>query len=210
MTERATLAAPPPPGKRKRRAKKRKKPAWAAVEGTPAAKKIPDGYHTLTMSMTVTDAAKAIDFYTAVFGATERSRMPSPDGRLMHAELQFGDSVLMLADEFPEMGNTSATTLGGSPVMVHHYVTNVDETHAKAVEGGGQPILPVTDMFWGDRYGAVVDPVGFPWGVASRTEIVTPEQMAERIQAAMAEGAPGQETPEGEAPAAAEEASPAT
>ncbi len=193
MAERAALAAPPPPSKKKRRKKKKaKKPAWAAIEGTPATVKIPADYHTVTMSLTVDDANKAIEYYVAAFGATERSRMPSPDGRLMHAELQIGDAVLMLADEFPEMGSTSAATLGGSPVMVHHYVTDADTTFATAVDGGGQQLLPMTDMFWGDRYGALVDPVGLPWGVASRVEDVSPDQIIERMQAMMAEGAEGQ------------------
>ena len=193
--------------KKKKRRKKKGKPAWAQIEGTPATQKVPEEYHTITLSLTVKGAADAIDFYTNVFGATERARMPIPDGRLMHAEVQLGDTVLMLADEFPEMGAVSATTLGGSPVTLHHYVQDADATHAKAVESGANEVSGVEQQFWGDRYGELTDPTGIPWGVATQVENVTPEQMLERLQAMGQPEGGHEETPaEGEAEAPAEAA----
>jgi len=193
MQQRMELLPPPPKkGKKTRKPKKGKAPKWASVEGTPAAQKVPEGYHSVTMSLTVSDAAKAIEFYTTVFGATERSRMPTADGRLLHAELDIGGDVLMLADEFPEMGGTSAATLGGSPVTIHHYVEDAEATFAKATDNGATAVMPLAVMFWGDRMGAVVDPVGFPWSIATHVEDVPPEQMEERMKAQMAaEGAAG-------------------
>ncbi|MEM7154598.1 MAG: VOC family protein [Myxococcota bacterium] len=205
MQQRAEIAN----SKKKRRRKKKGKPAWAAVEGTPATQKVPEDYHTITMSLTVNGASDAIDFYTNAFGATERARMPMPDGRLMHAEVQIGDAVLMLADEFPEMGAVSAQTLGGSPVTLHHYVQDADATHAKAVESGASQVTAVEQQFWGDRYGSLTDPAGIPWGVATQVENVTPEQMLERIQAMGQPAEGGAETPaEGEAEAPAEASAP--
>lgn len=188
---------------KKKKKKKNKKPKWASVEGTPATQKVPEGYHTVTMSLTVADAAAAIDFYTKAFGATERGRMPGPDGKLMHAELDIGGDILMLSDEMPG-GAGSAQTLGGSPVMIHHYVADVDATFGTAVSSGGTELWALSDTFWGDRYGAIVDPAGLPWGVASHKEDLTPEQMKERMEAAMAAEGGAAAPTEGEAAAPAE------
>lgn len=161
-------------------------PAWKKIAGTPAAQPIPEGYHSVTLALTVSDAAAAIDFYKAAFGATEIERMPAPDGKVLHAGLQFGDSRLMLGDEFPGTGVKSATTLGGSPVVLHLYTTDTDATFARATAAGAKTTMPVADMFWGDRYGAVTDPAGFTWGLATHKEDLTPAQMNERMQAEMA------------------------
>lgn len=186
------------PSKKKRRTVKRPAtPKWKSVAGTPAAKPIPDGYETITMMITVPDAAAAIEFYTTVLGAKERNRMPLPDGKLMHAEVAFGSSVLMLSDEMsPE--RKSAKTLGGSPVMFHHYTPDVAATYAAAIQAGAVSILELTDMFWGDRYGAVMGPSGIAWGLATHVEDVAPEQMQERMKKQMSES--GQAAPEAAAP----------
>lgn len=199
LEQRAALIPPPKKGKKRRKPKKGKTPKWAEVAGTPATQKVPEGYHTVTIALTVSGAVEAIDYYTKAFGATERARLPGPDGSLMHAELEIGGDILMLADEVPEMGATSAKTLGGSPVMLHHYVTDADTTFGTAVSSGGTELMPLQDTFWGDRYGALVDPAGLPWAVASHKEDVTPEQMQERMAA---EGGGGEAPPaEGDAPA---------
>ncbi len=169
----------------KKKKKKSKVPVWKEVVGTPAASPRPADYHSITMSLVLDDAAKAIEFYKAAFGATERGRIPGPGGKLSHAEVTIGDTVLMMSDEFPEQGGKSAKTLGGSPVMIHHYVQDVTAVFPQAVTAGGTSVLEVQDMFWGDKYGALVDPAMIPWGLASRVEEVTPQQMAERLQAEM-------------------------
>jgi uncharacterized glyoxalase superfamily protein PhnB len=199
MQQRGELAMaemPPPPKEGKGKAPKKKpkknkakkgQPKWKEVAGTPAKEAVPGAYHTVTMVLTVDDAARAIDTYKSVFGATETARMPGSEGKVMHAEVKIGDAVLMLSDEFPQMeGSKSAKTLGGSPVMIHHYTTDADATFAKATEAGAQALMPPENVFWGDRYAAVVDPVGMPWGIATHVEDVTPEQMAERAKAEMA------------------------
>jgi uncharacterized glyoxalase superfamily protein PhnB len=136
----------------------------------------------------VRGAAQAIEFYKKAFGAEELTRMPSPDGRtVMHAELQIGDSILFLADEFPEMGARSPKALGGSPVTIHLYVADVDAVFNRAIQAGATAQMPPTDMFWGDRYGKLTDPFGHVWSVATHTEDVPPEEMAKRAQAAFAQ-----------------------
>jgi uncharacterized glyoxalase superfamily protein PhnB len=162
--------------------KSKKEPAWKKIAGTPAKVAVPEEYNTVTVTLVADDAAKAIEFYKAAFGATEKSKMPMADGRLMHAEVQIGDSILMLSDEMPEMGAKSAKTLKGSPVALHHYVTDVDSIFAKAKGAGAGEVMPVTKMFWGDRYGAIVDPAGFVWGIATHVEDVTPEEMQKRMK----------------------------
>lgn len=158
-------------------------PAWKKIAGTPATQHVPPGYHTVTLGLDVAKAAETIDFYKQVLGAREVERMLTPDGKVLHAVLEFGDSKLMLADEFPEMGSKSATTLGGSPVAIHYYVNDADATFAKLTGAGAKTLMPLADMFWGDRYGAAVDPAGFTWGVATHKEDLTPEQIAERMKA---------------------------
>lgn len=188
MEQRAAIMFAPPDPKAKKKSKKGEAPpapAWKEIVGTPATQAVPEGYHTVTLAFTMDDANAAIEFYKAAFGATERERMPGPDGKLMHAEIAIGDSVLMMSDEFPEMGSKSAKTLGGSPVAVHMYVEDVDAAVATATESGATAIMPITDMFWGDRYGAVTDVAGYFWGVATHKEDVPPEDMAERMKAQM-------------------------
>jgi PhnB protein len=148
------------------------------------AKPIPDGYHTLTPGFCVRGAAQAIDFYTRAFGAKERMRLMKPDGKtLAHAELQIGDSLFMLGEEDAAMGARSAQTLGGSPVNFYVYVDDVDSAVKRALGAGAKPIMPVTDMFWGDRIGPVEDPFGQKWTLATHTEDVKPEEMGKRAQA---------------------------
>lgn len=167
------------------KAKPGAEPAWKKIAGTPATQTTPPGFHTVTLALIVPKAAEAIEFYKRAFGATEIERMPAPDGKLMHATLQFGDSKLMLSDEFPEMGSKSAATLGGSPVAVHYYTSDTDAAFKQLTAAGAKTLMPVADMFWGDRYGAVVDPSGLMWGVATHKEDLSPEQMAERMKAQM-------------------------
>src|SRR5690606_33292303 len=190
MGQRAEIAMAPVDPKKAKKAKKSKKPPappkWKEIAGTPATDPTPDAYHTVTVSLTTSDARATIDFYKAAFGAQDKEVMPGPDGKIMHAELTIGDSVLMLSDEFPEMGSKSATTLGGSPVTLHMYTPDVDAAFAQATGAGGTEVMPLSNQFWGDRFGVVLDPAGFAWGVASRVEEVPPEQMEERMKAQMA------------------------
>ncbi|WP_034270176.1 VOC family protein [Haloechinothrix halophila] len=144
-------------------------------------KPIPDNYPRMMPHVTVQGAAKAIEFYTEVFGATQRGDVfTMPDGSVAHAELQIGDSVLMLADENPEFGNTSPKTVGGTPVTMMIYVEDVDATVEKAVSEGATLAGPVSDEFYGDRVGRVTDPFGHMWHVASHIEDVSDEEMAKR------------------------------
>lgn len=148
-----------------------------------AVKAIPEGYHTITNHMVVDDVARAIDFYTRAFGAHEAYRMASPDGKIMHAELKIGDSMLMLG---PEMGGQqckSAKSLGGSPVSFYLYVTDVDESFANAVRAGCTEQRGVAEMFWGDRCGTLMDPFGMQWTVATRKEDLMPREIEERAKA---------------------------
>lgn len=146
-------------------------------------KAIPDGYHNLTPYLFVRSAARAIDFYKSVFGATEIMRMPGPDGRTMHAELRLGDSVIMLADENPPAGMMSPQTVGGYSVGMHLYIENVDEVIQKAVENGAKILRPVKNQFYGDRSGSVLDPFGHLWSVATHVEDVAPDEMRKRMAA---------------------------
>jgi uncharacterized glyoxalase superfamily protein PhnB len=149
-------------------------------------KPVPEGFHTITPHLVIKGAAKAIDFYKKAFGAVEVVRMPMPDGQtLMHAELKIGDSYLFLADEFPGM-NRSPQSLGGSGTTLHLYVEDADAVFNRAVAAGATVQMPLTDMFWGDRYGKLADPFGHEWSVATHKEDVPPEEMSKRAQAAMA------------------------
>jgi len=129
---------------------------------------IPKGYHTLTPSLTVRDAARAIDFYKRAFGAEQIGVMKGPDGKVMHAELRIGDSLLMLADEFPEYGSLSPQSIGGTGMSLHIYIEDVDSAFDRATKAGANVEMPVTDMFWGDRFGKLVDPFGHKWSIATR------------------------------------------
>lgn len=146
-------------------------------------KPIPDGYHSLTPYLVVSGGAAAIDFYRKAFGAQELMRMPGPDGKLMHAEIKIGDSILMLGDENPQMGARSPKSLGGTPASVLLYVENVDAVFDRAVKAGAKVVMPVEDMFWGDRYAKLEDPFGHLWQLATHKEDVTPEEMGRRAAA---------------------------
>ncbi len=150
---------------------------------------IPEGYPRVTPYLCVDDAAKAIEFYTEALGAEERMRMGGPDGRIGHAELAIGDSIVMLADEYPEMGAISPKTVGGTPVTLHVYVTDVDDTVARAVKAGAKELRPVEDQFYGDRTGWLEDPFGHRWDIATHIEDVPPEEMEKRAAASFAEHA---------------------
>jgi PhnB protein len=151
-------------------------------------KPIPEGYHTVTPYLCCKDAAAAIEFYKKAFGATELMRMGDPSGKIGHAEIQIGDSHVMLADEFPEMGFLSPQSVGGSPVMMHLYVEDVDAIVPKAVAAGAKVTRPVADQFYGDRGGQLQDPFGHKWYVSTHKEDVSPEELKKRM-AAMSGGA---------------------
>jgi PhnB protein len=152
-------------------------------------KAIPDGYHNVTPYLFVRGAATAIDFYKTVFGAKETVRMPGPDGRIMHAEVKIGNSIVMLADENPPSGVMSPQTIGGFSVGLHLYVENVDAVIQKAVENGAKTLRPIKDQFYGDRSGSLLDPFGHMWSVATHVEDVSPDEMRKRMKAAMSQAA---------------------
>jgi PhnB protein len=127
-------------------------------------------------------AAQAIEFYKKAFGAKERMRVPGSGGKVMHAEIEIGDSVVMLADEFPEMGALSPQTIGGTPVAIHLYVENVDATFAQALAAGARQEQPLANQFYGDRSGGVIDPFGHKWHLATHVEDVSPEEIERRLQ----------------------------
>jgi PhnB protein len=151
-------------------------------------KAIPDGMHTVTPHLVCRGAAAAIDFYKRAFDATELSRLPGPNGRLMHAMIRIGDSTVMLIDEMPECGGLSPLSLKGTPVAIHLYVEDADALAAQAVRAGVKTILPVTDMFWGDRYGVFDDPFGHRWSIATHVRDVTPADMQKAMQQQMCTG----------------------
>ena len=155
----------------------------------PNVKPIPDGYHNVTPYLFVRDAAKAIEFYKNVFGATETVRMPGPGGKIMHAEIKIGDSTVMLADENAQMGALSPVSIGGAGSLLNVYVPNVDATVQKAVAGGAKVLREVKDQFYGDRTGSIQDPFGHLWSVATHVEDVTPEEMKKRMTAAVGQAA---------------------
>ncbi|WP_186177853.1 VOC family protein [Burkholderia gladioli] len=147
-----------------------------------AVKPIPEGMHTLTPHLICNGAADAIAFYGAAFGATELTRLPGPDGKLMHAAVRIGDSTLMLVDEMAGCGALGPRALKGSPAILHLYVADADAVVARAVEAGAKLIMPPADMFWGDRYGQVEDPFGHRWSVATHRQDLTPEQIREGME----------------------------
>jgi PhnB protein len=148
---------------------------------------IPAGFHTLTPHLVVKDASKAIEFCKNAFGAHEIRRVSGPDGNsLIHAEVQIGDSRLMLVDEFPEMGSRGPQSIGGTPVTIHMYVKDVDAVFNKAVDAGAEVKMPLDNMFWGDRYGVLTDPFGHSWSLATHREDPTPEEIAKRSWEAFA------------------------
>jgi PhnB protein len=146
-------------------------------------KPIPDGYHAVTPALVVRDAARAMEFYKAAFGAQERMRMAGPGGKIVHAEMTIGDSVIMVADEFPEWGNLSPESLKGSPVRMGLYVEDVDAVANRAVAAGAKVLIPVADQFYGDRSGRLADPFGHIWIISTHKEDVSPEEMQNRMDA---------------------------
>ena len=148
-------------------------------------KPIPEGYPRVTPYLHVDGATRAIEFYSTVFGATERMRMPAPGGRIGHAELQIGDSVIMLADEFPDMNVLGPKAIGGTPVTVMVYVEDVDQVFSRAIKAGAKEIRTVMDQFYGDRSGEFEDPFGHRWNVATHVEDVPPDEMAKRAATVM-------------------------
>ena len=154
----------------------------------PAVKPIPDGFHTITPHLVVKGAAKAIDFYKAAFGAEELGRHASPDGSIMHALLKIGDSMLMLNDEYPQMGAKGPQSIGGTPVTLNLYVQDADQSFQRAVKAGAIVKMPIADMFWGDRYGQVTDPFGHAWSIATHKQDLTPAQVEKAAAAAFGGG----------------------
>jgi uncharacterized glyoxalase superfamily protein PhnB len=161
---------------------------------------VPQGYHTVNAYLVVRGAADAIAYYTKAFGAKERLRMPAPDGTIAHAELAIGDSCLMIGDEMPQRGALAPSSVGGSPVTLSLYVPDVDRVFKQAIAAGGKVTMPVADMFWGDRYGQLVDPFGHKWAIATHIEDVSGKEMARRGAEAFAEQA--QQGQSGQPPAA--------
>lgn len=151
-------------------------------------KPIPDGYPRLMPYLAVDGASDAIDFYKTIFGATERMRMAGPDGKVGHAELEVGESIIMLADEFPEMGHLSPKSVGGTPVTLHIYVEDVDTCFAQALENGAKSLRDPENKFYGDRGAEIEDPFGHRWSIATHVEDVPADEMEKRAAEAMAAG----------------------
>ncbi len=176
-------------------AKKAKRPAKKAarVAKPKGVQRVPEHMHTITPHLVSKSTGEAIDFYKRAFGAIEHYRFPMPDGKIMHAEVQIGDSVFFMNDEM--MGAKAPQTLGGSPVTIHLQVEDVDALWNQAVAAGCTVTMPLMDQFWGDRYGMLVDPFGHCWSMASHIEDVPPEEMGKRAAEAMAQmaGADGGE-----------------
>ena len=147
-------------------------------------KPIPQGFHSVTPYLTVNDAARALDFYKRAFGAQEVMRMDAPGGKIGHAEIKIGDSIIMLADEMPGAGSRSPQAVGGTTGGIFLYVENADTVFNQAVSAGAKVDSPLADMFWGDRYGRLKDPFGHSWSVATHKEDVAPAEMSKRMQEA--------------------------
>jgi PhnB protein len=147
-------------------------------------KPVPDGYHTATPYLIVKGAAKAIEFYKQAFGATELERMEMPDGKIAHAEIKVGDSIIMLGDESPQQGTRSPQSLGGSSCGLYLYVEDVDKTFDRAITAGATSTMEVKDQFYGDRNGSLVDPFGHTWYVATRKENLSMDEIRQRVPAA--------------------------
>jgi uncharacterized glyoxalase superfamily protein PhnB len=151
-------------------------------------KKIPEGFSSVTPMFLFKDARKAIDFYKRAFGAHERYAMPGPNGKgIMHAEIQIGDSIIMMGEENPQQPCKSAESLGSSPVSFYLYVEDVDVAFKTAVSAGAETRMPVQEMFWGDRMGTVTDPFGYSWSLATQVKVLTPEEVQQGAEAFFAE-----------------------
>ncbi|HEX5000172.1 MAG TPA: VOC family protein [Terriglobia bacterium] len=146
-------------------------------------KAIPDGYDSITPYLSVRGAVQALEFYKTAFGAQELMRVPQPDGRIGHAEMQIGNARIMIADEFPEMNFRGPQSLGGTPVGLMLYVENVDDVVARAVAAGATIVQPVQDKFYGDRMGSILDPFGHSWHIATHIEDISPEELRRRAAA---------------------------
>jgi len=147
---------------------------------------VPEGYHSLIPYLAVDDAAEAIDYYKQAFGAKERARMDGPDGKVGHAELEIGDSVVMLADPFPHASTTPPSEAGTATAAIVMYIDDVDAVVKRAVDAGATIAEEIEDKFWGDRFGTITDPFGHVWSIGTHIEDVSPEEMAERAKAAAA------------------------
>ena len=145
-------------------------------------KPIPDGFHTVTPSLIVSSTKEAIEFYKKAFDAVEIYQYPTPDGKIMHAQIKIGDSFVFLADEFPTMGTKSPTTLGGSASALHLYVEDADKIFNQAIAAGAAPVMPLMDAFWGDRYGMLVDPYGHAWAISTHQKDMTSEELKKAAQ----------------------------
>ncbi|WP_144638349.1 VOC family protein [Bordetella genomosp. 13] len=154
-------------------------------------KPIPDGMHSLTPHLVCEGAAAAIDFYVKAFNAVEMARLAGPDGRLMHGMVRIGDSSLMLFDAMPEWGAPDPKRLNGSPVYIHLYVEDVDAAMAQAAAAGATVTMPPADMFWGDRYGQLIDPFGHKWSLATHKQDLSPEEIRQAMEKAPTCGSQG-------------------
>lgn len=143
---------------------------------------IPEGFHTVTPHLVCEGAAEALAFYAQAFGAVELGRMPGPGGKIMHAEMRIGDSRIMLADAFPEYGSKGPRALQGTTVVMHLYVPDADAAWDKALAAGAEPVMPLEDAFWGDRYGQVADPFGHRWSIATHKQDLSLEQIQESMR----------------------------
>ncbi len=153
---------------------------------------IPQGYHSVTPYLVMKNAAAAIEFYKKAFGAVELFRMPAPGGKVGHAEIKIGDSPVMLADEYPDLGFKGPESLGGTPVILMIYVNDVDKIYPQAIAAGGKELRPLQTQFYGDRSGTLSDPFGHMWTICTHVEDVPEEELAKRAEAAMKEhGAAG-------------------
>lgn len=150
-----------------------------------AVKPIPDGYHSVTPYLVLNGAAAALDYYKKAFGARELFRLPGSDGRIGHAEIMIGNSPIMLADECPERGFSGPEKPGHTPVSLMIYVEDVDQVFPRALAAGGKEMKPLTDQFYGDRSGTLIDPFGHVWTVATHKEDVPPDELQRRIAALM-------------------------
>ena len=151
------------------------------------AKTVPEGYHTVTPYMTLRDAVSAIDFYRRAFGAELVMKLDMPDGKIAHAEMRIGDSVIMMSEENPEWGNKSPLTLGGSPMFLMIYLPDVDAAFAKALAAGATVVRPVEDQFYGDRAGTLKDPYGHQWTLGTHMEDLSQEEVQRRMEAEFAQ-----------------------
>jgi PhnB protein len=145
-----------------------------------AVQPVPEGYHTITPYLAVDDASAAIDYYRRAFGAKERVRMSGPGDSIMHAELEIGDSLVMLSDPFPQASTRNPKELGGTSASIFVYVDNIDELYKQAIDAGASSLMEPDDMFWGDRFGSVQDPFGHSWTIATHIEDVAPEELEKR------------------------------